>query len=673
MNSRIYTGTLRHARLEPLEHRFDYPVYFFCLDLAEIDTLEKQIPFFKHNRFGIFSFYDADYLARSPETLREKVRRQLKTMGIEDRADRVELVTCARYFGHVFNPASFFYGYNADGTLAWFLTQVNNTFDETHVYAFERPSPRGDGFYSARTPKEFHVSPFFDRKGEYEFRFRLPREQADIHVNLFRESRPALLARMDGNARPFTARQLLKTALQFPLSAFLALPRIHLHAAKLFLQKKLPYYSKPVPKSAMTIRTALPRGLEIPAMRAVLAVFARIHKGRLTLIFPDQSRRTFGGGEPGIEAALTMNHYRFFRRLIWDAGIGLGEGYMAEDWQTSDLEAVLRLLIDNKPWLEKQSVFFEIVSRLRNRLSHLTRSNTLKNSRRNIRDHYDLGNQFFKLFLDETMTYSAAVFSAPEEDLAAAQRRKLSMMVEKARIGPDDHVLEVGSGWGSFAIEAVRATGCRVTGLTLSEEQLKYATERVAAGGLQDRIEFKLCDYRAMTGEFDRIVSIEMLEAVGHEFLGDYFHTLDRLLKPGGLAVIQVITIPDQRYESYRRGCDFIQKHIFPGGHLPSLKALTEAITHRSGFFVEHLENIGPHYAETLRRWREALKQNEGQALSLGFSVSQLRAWEYYFAYCEAGFAARYLNDLHLVLTRPGNRSLDQKGIYVSDAKTGAA
>ncbi len=659
-----------HARLQPLEHRFVYPAYFLCVDLAELENLSRKMAFFRHNRFHIFALHDTDYLDRGPGGLREKVRRQLAAAGIEDHAARVELVTCARYFGHVFNPASFFYGYDTSGTVEWFLTQVNNTFGETHVYTLNKPQKCNEGLYTGRAQKVFHVSPFFDRTGEYEFRFSLPKERVEIHVNLFREGRPAILTRLKGEAHPFTDGRLINTALRFPLNAFLTLPRIHGQAFKLYFQKKLPFHPKPAVNHPGTVRTALPSRLEKLALRAVFSIFARVRKGRLIVTFPDQSQRTFGGLEPGLEAEITIHQYRFFRRLLWDAGIGLGEGYMAEDWQTPDLETLLRLFIENKSWLERKSAFFEVLSILRNRIGHLTRRNSEKNSRRNIRDHYDLGNRFFKLFLDETMTYSAAVFDSPGEDLNAAQRRKLSRIIEKACLGPEDHVLEVGCGWGSFALEAVRRTGCRVTGITLSEEQLKFARERVAAEGLSNRIDFKLCDYRAMTGQFSRIVSIEMLEAVGHEFLGDYFHTLDRLLKPDGLAVIQVITIPDQRYESYRRGCDFIQKHIFPGGHLPSLAALTAAITRHSHFFVEHLENIGPHYAETLRRWRETLSEKYEEARSLGFSVSQLRAWEYYFAYCEAGFAARYLNDLHLVLTRPGNKTLDRRELHVTAKKT---
>ncbi|MDX9755210.1 MAG: cyclopropane-fatty-acyl-phospholipid synthase family protein, partial [bacterium] len=239
-----------------------------------------------------------------------------------------------------------------------------------------------------------------------------------------------------------------------------------------------------------------------------------------------------------------------------------------------------------------------------------------------------------------------------------AQKNKLRTVILKARNQASDHVLEIGSGWGGFAMEAVRQTGCRVTTLTLSTEQKALAEQRIAEAGLADRIEVKLCDYRHMQGQFDKIISIEMIEAVGHEFLGAYFQQLDRLLKPDGLVVIQAITIPDQRYDLYRKEGDWLQKYIFPGAVVPSLQALVNAMTRHSSLMVESLENIGPHYAPTLAAWRERLHTHKDAILALGFDTRFFRMWNYYFSYCEAGFATRTLNDLHLVLTRPNNKSL---------------
>ncbi|MBN2704042.1 MAG: class I SAM-dependent methyltransferase, partial [Pontiellaceae bacterium] len=268
--------------------------------------------------------------------------------------------------------------------------------------------------------------------------------------------------------------------------------------------------------------------------------------------------------------------------------------------------------------------------------------------------HYDLGNDFYQLFLDnETMMYSAALFQSPEESLPLAQKRKIHRLAELADIREDHHVLEIGCGWGGFAIETAKQTGCRVTGITISEEQYKFAKKRVAQEGLENRVSIELCDYRDLQGRFDRIVSIEMLEAVGHAFYGTFFSTCDRLLNPGGRVALQVITIPDQRYDGYRANPDWIQKHIFPGGMLPSLTELSKAMTQHSAFTVEHLDNIGVYYAETLRRWRSAFEAKREELLQLGYDETFQRKWIYYLCYCEAGFQTRFTNNLHLVLTRP--------------------
>lgn len=253
------------------------------------------------------------------------------------------------------------------------------------------------------------------------------------------------------------------------------------------------------------------------------------------------------------------------------------------------------------------------------------------------------------------MTYSCGLFLTPDDTLAQAQKNKIDAIIQKAEIGPDAHVLEVGCGWGSFAIEAARQTGCRVTGITVSDAQLELASARVRDAGRSERVEIPLCDYRNIEGTFDRIVSIEMLEAVGHRNFGTYFAALSRVLKAEGRVVIQVITIPDQRYRQYRGGADFINKHIFPGGHLPSLGAITESASRHSSLNIEHVENIGAHYAPTLSAWCERLRAAGDDADRLGFDDAFIRKWEYYFCYCEAGFAARVLNNLQLVL-RPTGR-----------------
>jgi cyclopropane-fatty-acyl-phospholipid synthase len=299
-----------------------------------------------------------------------------------------------------------------------------------------------------------------------------------------------------------------------------------------------------------------------------------------------------------------------------------------------------------------------VIGRLANRILHARRRNTPQGSRRNIRAHYDLGNDFYCLWLDpETMLYSCALFEHPDQTLAEAQAAKIRRIVELAGIGPEHHVLEIGCGWGGFAIEAVRRTGCRVTGITISEAQLKLAQERVRAAGLADRIDLRLMDYRDLDGQYDRIVSIEMLEAVGHEYFEVFFRKCAQVLKPDGRAVLQVITIPDERYDAYRRNPDWIQKHIFPGGILPSRSILAAAMEKAGRLRVVHADNIGPHYASTLRAWRDTFDARADDLRLMGFDNTFQRKWDYYFSYCEAGFATGYIDDWHLVLGTPSDSS----------------
>lgn len=674
MKSRLYTGNLLHARLEPVQHRFEYPIYFYVFDLDELETLGREMPLFSYNRWNLISLYDRDYLERGEGSIREKLFRVLKAQNCGEGIGRVELVTGARFLGYVFNPVSFFYCYDAKGELACVVSQVNNTFGESHLYVTREPLA-ADGFLARyEAAKEFHVSPFFDRSGSYEFKFSKLAETAAIQVNLKKQGRYVLVSELKGKAKPLTRANLLKTLVRFPWDALLTVPRIHWQAAKLYFGKKQRVYKKPVPDSPMTIRTSPETFFQRLSRRIIEAYLAKIRRGRLDLVLPGGIVRSFGETRDAPDAVIRVQNFRFFTRLIRDAGIGLGEGYVAEDWDTPDLTAVLNLMIDNKPSFEAAGD--RVLGRIGEwfgRLGHLIRRNTLRGSRKNIEEHYDLSNDFFQTFLDGSMMYSAAVFDGPDDTLEAAQQRKLQRILDKARISAGDHVLEIGCGWGAFAIKAARETGCRVTGITLSKEQLRLATERAREAGVSDRVEFRLCDYRHVEGQFDRIVSIEMLEAVGHEYLPVFFQTCERLLKPHGIIVLQTIAIPDQRYDSYRRGCDWIQKHIFPGGHLPSLTALTQVMTRVSRLFVEHAENIGVHYARTLAEWRIRFREQSARVEALGFDRAFRRKWEYYLCYCEAGFARRYLNDFQLVLTRAANVNLDGKGdqLYAAASKKG--
>jgi cyclopropane-fatty-acyl-phospholipid synthase len=582
----------------------------------------------------------------------------LQAHGCADGVSRVLLLTCARFLSYVFNPVSFFYCLRADGTLRCVIANVNNTFGDTHLYVLRDALPPSPGFAAHfQAAKDFHVSPFFDLDGQYDFEFTVPDDAVDVRIELRKQGQLAFTARLQGTGRELTTAALLGTLLRYPFTALLTVPRIIWQAARLYYQRRLPVFHRPNPRSPMTVRVAPPTWSRRLAMKGVLRVLGQLRQGDLELILPDRRALRFGtpGSEP--QARVVVRNWDFFWRLATGGDIGLGEAYMSGDWECADPAAFMRMLTRN--WGRIESERGGWLTRTAHYVRHLRRANTLPGSRRNIREHYDLSNDFFRLFLDHTMMYSCAWFeggaaaSASAGDLlAAAQLAKIQRVLDKAQIGSGDHVLEIGCGWGGFAIEAVRRTGCRVTGITVSDEQLKLARERVAAAGLSERIRIEVFDYRQVQGAYSRVVSIEMLEAVGHEYLGDYFAAIDRVLAAGGRGVIQVITIPDARYGRYRRSSDFIRRHIFPGGHLPSLAALHEAAAQNSRIEIREVENIGLHYPPTLRLWRERLLANAGAAKALGFDDGLLRKWEFYFAYCEAAFAERLIDDVQFVVGR---------------------
>lgn len=393
------------------------------------------------------------------------------------------------------------------------------------------------------------------------------------------------------------------------------------------------------------------------ALALTASMLDHLRVGQVELVLPDGHRRTFGDHTSELHATIEVADWRFFTKLVHGASVGVGEAYMDGLWRSSDLVSLIRITIANRRALRRITPA-AVLNIAGDKLVHAARANRLGRSKRNIEAHYDLSNELYARFLDATMTYSAAYFETPSATLEQAQEAKYRRLADKARIDDRSHVLEIGCGWGGFAAFAARTYGCRVTGITLSQEQADHARDRIRREGLDHLVDIRIVDYRQIRGRFDRIVSIEMLEAVGHRYLGTFFTAVDRLLAPDGLAAIQVITIPEQRYESYRRRPDFIQRYIFPGGHLPSLQAMSGAMGRHTELYVDDVENIGMHYAETLRRWRERFLANADEVLALGFDARFVRMWEFYLAYCEGAFLARYINDLQLVLTRPMNGTL---------------
>mgnify|MGYP001823565332 CR=1 FL=1 len=396
------------------------------------------------------------------------------------------------------------------------------------------------------------------------------------------------------------------------------------------------------------------RSLPITA-RIVLGRLARIRRGHLIVLLPDGSRHTFAGsdGRAAEVVELEIHRWRFFSRLLRRADVGAGESFVDGDWSSSNLVALTRLFLDNESELAPPNIFGTI-GRFRDRLTHLLRSNTRAQARRNIHAHYDLSNQLYALFLDRSMTYSSALFDEPNLDLEAAQRRKYRRLADWAGLQPGHEVLEIGCGWGGFAEYAAGELGCRVTGITLSEEQASFARRRIIDAGLEDRVKIKVVDYRDVDGDFHAVISIEMLEAVGHRFLDGFFTTCDRVLRPGGRMALQTITIPDQVYDQYRRGTDWIRAYIFPGGHLPSLGAIQGSLARKTGLVIDRLDNMADHYATTLKFWRTRFWSQEERVRALGFDDRFMRMWDFYLATCEAAFRDQQIGVLQLSLARSG-------------------
>jgi cyclopropane-fatty-acyl-phospholipid synthase len=392
----------------------------------------------------------------------------------------------------------------------------------------------------------------------------------------------------------------------------------------------------------------------------VLQFLSKMDKGSLYLTLPDGEQITIGTGEGNISATIRVNDEAFYKRLILFGDIGFGEAYVDGLWDTDNITNVIKwvlLNIENAPGVSGSKTQALSLNLLKffNKLSHFKRANTVDGSRKNIAEHYDLNNDFFASFLDPTMTYSAAYFYKDGLSLEEAQLAKYDRLCRQLHLKPSDHVLEIGSGWGGNAIYMAKTYGCKVTSLTISEEQHKLAVERVEEAGLTHKVSIELKDYRQMDGVFDKIVSVEMLEAVGYNFMDVYFKKCHDLLKKNGILAIQVITSPDSRYAALRKGVDWIQKHIFPGSLLPSVGAINNSINRTGDLTMVDLKDIGLDYATTLKLWFNAFNANLPTVRSLGFDDRFIRKWNYYLCYCEAAFEMRNINVMHLVYTRPNN------------------
>ncbi len=390
---------------------------------------------------------------------------------------------------------------------------------------------------------------------------------------------------------------------------------------------------------------------------------SKIEKGSLTVIenFPGGEKYTLQGKLPGYAAAITLSDAYFYKHCVLYGEIGFGESYVAGTWETQDLNLTLRWFADNSrqmPGFSGTSASTWLLNILGfvNRVKHFFRPNTIKISRKNIAEHYDIGNRLYELMLGKTMAYSCGIFRSPAESLDSAQERKFETICRKLQLKKSDRVLEIGSGWGGFAIYAARKYGCSITTVTISEQQFVYAQQAIRKAKLEKLIDLKLCDYRTLEGQFDKIVSIEMAEAIGFKYFDTYFQQCATLLKPEGLIVLQYITFPESRFEQYLKNTDFSQIYIFPGSCLLSNLEVMKSLHRTSDLLLHDLETLGQHYATTLRKWRLNIEKNRKELLKLQYDEKFLRKWIYYLCFCEAGFSERAINDVQVVLGRANTK-----------------
>ncbi|MEM1175725.1 MAG: cyclopropane-fatty-acyl-phospholipid synthase family protein [Pseudomonadota bacterium] len=400
-----------------------------------------------------------------------------------------------------------------------------------------------------------------------------------------------------------------------------------------------------------------PTGLDNLARKVVRARLQEFTFGELK--FTENGRtEVFGRMTPEfpVTAHIEVHDPRFFSDVAFAGTIGAGEAFMHQHWSCSDLTSLVRILLKNREVMEGMDSGAAWLTRPFQKLFHWLNRNTEEGSRRNIAAHYDLGNDFYSLWLDPTMMYSSAFFESPKSTLEEASIRKLDKICQQLELKPDDHVVEIGTGWGGFAMHAAKHYGCRVTTTTISKEQYEWAQRSVRDAGLDDRITLKLEDYRKLDGQYDKLVSIEMIEAVGHEFHDTFFRKCASLLKPNGQMLIQAINIADQHYKRYTKSVDFIKRYIFPGGCLTSVTAMSETLTRVTDMRILNIEDIGPHYASTLRHWRERFFEKIEAVRAQGFSDEFIRMWHYYLCYCEGAFIERSTGVIQMHVVRPHAR-----------------
>jgi cyclopropane-fatty-acyl-phospholipid synthase len=659
-HSAIYTGTLRHRRYRELAREFSHPVSFVYLDLEELPSLAggrllRRWP-------GAWRFRRRDYLGPLSLPLEVAVRDAVEREIGERPAGPIRMLTQLRSFGMSFNPVTLYYCFAPDGEqLHSVLAEVTNTpWRERHSYVLG-PWQTGRVLH-ATTAKLMHVSPFMPMDQEYRITLTAPGPTLSVHIDVQGSSGSDFDATLGLTASDLTSRTLSALIRNDPLAPLRTLRRIYIQGVTLKLRgvhvhphpttqsESMSNGSPPAPPADSSAVT--PTGAQRAARWLGVALLKLTRIGTITII-DDGSVFHFGSGEP--HATLTVRSPRFWTGLL-RGSVGLADAYAAGWFETEDLVTMIRIGALNARRIDRPR---RVVAPLRvpfQALREYSRPLTRERNQREISAHYDLGNDLFKLMLDPTLSYSCAVFETPQVSLEQAQLAKLERICQRLELSSGDHLLEIGTGWGGLAIYAAQTRGCRVTTATISVEQYRFARERVRQLGLDKLVDVIFCDYRDLPGRYDKLVSVEMVEAVGWRNFGRYLKKCSSLLTPEGLMLLQAITIDDRAYEVEKASKSFIKSYIFPGGCLPSLAVLTNKLAHRTDFQVAGIDDITAHYVETLRRWRANFDRAGAELTELGYDGRFQRIWRLYLAYCEAGFAERRILDLQLLLAKPRYR-----------------
>ncbi|MCZ6503516.1 MAG: DUF1365 family protein [Gammaproteobacteria bacterium] len=678
MLSKFYVGKLRHSRGEP-RHTFQYDYWGIYLHLDEVETICNLSPFVSKERFNLLSFYRQDYLPGNTE-LKDIIHRKIREETGSVFQGEIYLLATWRQLGFAMNPLSLFFCFNPNGDLEHVIAEVHNTpWNERHIYTLSSKNTARESLSESSSDtrdkwqirKAFHVSPFMPMGMQYHWLVEQSKEQLTIKLHATEADQERFSVSLKLNEVEVTRKSLHRLLGQYGWQSVSTIYRIYIQALHLW-RKSAVFYPHPNSKIQeflvkADVRSSLFRSSGTRKVELIVSLFARrlVHKhfrrmvqGEIILVDNNISY-TFGVPSCNEKCHIYINDRNAYLKIAMGGAIGAAEGFIDGNWTTDDLTLLIRLLLRNRPVLDSMQVDLPSFKKLAFKLFHYLNRDSIKGSKKNIAAHYDLGNEFFKLFLDPTMSYSSGIFDSASQSMEQASINKIERLCNKLSLTSSDSLLEIGSGWGALAIHAATHYGCHVTTTTISEEQYKFVTTKVKALHLEDQITVLKEDYRSLTGQFDKLVSVEMIEAVGFEYLPGFFKKCSSLLKSDGEMILQTITIADEHFERAKRSVDFIQRYIFPGGALPSVNALTLAATQHSDLRSCEVEDITEHYAVTVNKWRQRFVKNIDQIKAINFDQRFLRMWEYYFSYCEGGFQERVIGCIQIRFHQPEFRNTE--------------